>query len=63
MLLGELIKKFPIPQIVPAPTTMVKKEDSDYSGGDDKSNGAADLDNIKQEKMDMRPPEKKMKFN
>lgn len=61
MLLGELMKKFPIPQI---PLTTVKKEEADQSErqGDEKSNGA-DGENIKQEKNDMRPPEKKMKFN
>lgn len=58
MLLGELIKKFPIPQIS---TATVKKEDTDTTG-EDKSNGP-DGDAIKQEKNDMRPPEKKMKFN
>lgn len=58
MLLGELVKKFPIPQIT---TATVKKEDPDATG-EDKSNGP-DADAIKQEKNDMRPPEKKMKFN
>lgn len=58
---GELMKKFPIPQIAPA---NVKKEESDQTTGqgEDKSNGP-DMDNIKTEKSDMRPPEKKMKFN
>lgn len=58
MLLGELVKKFPIPQIT---TATAKKEDPDATG-EDKSNGP-DADAIKQEKNDMRPPEKKMKFN
>lgn len=55
------MKKFPIPQIAPA---NVKKEESDQTTGqgEDKSNGP-DMDNIKTEKSDMRPPEKKMKFN
>lgn len=70
LLLGELIKKFPIPQI---PTTTVKKEDSDSAGngtggGDEKSaNGqgsdGATAANIKQEKNDGWQAEKKMKFN
>lgn len=58
MLLSELIKKFPIPQI---PLTSVKKEDPDQAPGDEKANGQAE--NIKQEKSDGWPPEKKMKFN
>lgn len=62
MLLGELTKKFPIPQI---PVATVKKEETEQSAaaGEEKSNGP-EVDNIKTEKnSDMRPPEKKMKFN
>lgn len=55
MLLGELVKKFPIP--IPGSTT-IKKEEPE---GEDST--GPDGDTIKQEKSDMRPPEKKMKFN
>lgn len=55
MLLGELIKKFPFP--VPG-NANIKKEEPE---GDDST--GTDGENIKQEKSDMRPPEKKMKFN
>ena len=58
-LLGELIKKFPIPQI---PTATVKKEEPEpTAAGDEKPNGQ--LENVKQEKDANWPPEKKMKFN
>lgn len=58
MLLNELIKKFPIPQIATVP---VKKEENDSAGAEEKANGQAE--GIKQEKGDGWPPEKKMKFN
>lgn len=63
MLLSDLIKKFPIPQIAPA--TIKKEEEGGGGGGDEKTNGQqAAENNIKQEKNDGGwPPEKKMKFN